>query len=147
VITFGNTETGIVTVTHTNSAGIYSTPNLAPGNYIVSSEASGLTSGQSRLTLVVGQNQILNVQMRVADVVELVDVSANVATVELGTAAISHVVDGRAARELPLNGCDWTQLAQLEPSAYGFLRNDALEARGSSTKSDCRFTGISSASR
>ena len=73
--------------------------------------------------------------------------SAKVATVELRTAASSHVVDGRAARELPLNGRDWTQLAQLEPSTYEFLRNDALEARGSSTKSDCRLTGISSASR
>jgi hypothetical protein len=116
VVTFRNTETGIVTVTQTNKAGIYSTPNLPPGKYIVLSDSSGLTSGESRLTLTVGQNQVLNVQMRVADVVALVDVNASAGAVELGTAAISQVVDGRAARELPLNGRDWTQLAQLEPN-------------------------------
>ena len=62
-----------------------------------------------------GEKQIFNIQMRMANLVEIVDVNAGAATVELGSAAISHVVDGRAARELPLNGRDWTQLALLEP--------------------------------
>jgi hypothetical protein len=35
--------------------------------------------------------------------------------VELGNSALSAVVMGETARELPLNGRDWTQLAALEP--------------------------------
>ena len=114
-VTIRNLETGIVTVSQTNAAGIYSTPNLLPGEYIVSAEASGLASGQSRLRLTVGEKQIFNIQMRMASLAETVDVNADPGTVGLGNAAISHVVDGRAARELPLNGRDWTQLALLEP--------------------------------
>ena len=114
-VTIRNVETGIVTVTQTNAAGIYSTPNLLPGEYTVSAEAVGLTSAESRLRLTVGEKQIFNIQMRMANLVELVDVSADPGTVGLGNAAISHVVDGRTARELPLNGRDWTQLALLEP--------------------------------
>ena len=114
-VTIRNVDTGIVTVTQTNAAGIYSTPNLLPGEYIISAEASGMMSGESRLTLTVGEKQIFNIQMRMANLVEIVSVHADAGTVDLANAAISHVVDGRAARELPLNGRDWTQLALLEP--------------------------------
>src|SRR4051812_34141835 len=45
-VTMRNVETGIVTVVQTNAAGIYSAPNLMPGEYSVLAEASGLTSGE-----------------------------------------------------------------------------------------------------
>ena len=35
-VTIRNVETGIVTVTQTNAAGIYSIPNLLPGQYTIS---------------------------------------------------------------------------------------------------------------
>jgi Carboxypeptidase regulatory-like domain len=115
-VTIRNVETGIVSVTQTNAAGIYSTPNLLPGEYTISAEAPGLTSGESpTLTLPVGEMEILNIQMRVTNLAEIVNVHASAGTVELGNAAISHVVDGRAARELPLNGRGWTDLAVLQP--------------------------------
>lgn len=115
-VSIRNVETGIATVTRTNGAGIYSAPNLLPGEYTVSAESSGLMSGElPALTLSVGAKQILNVRMGLAAVAQTVDVHAGVGAVELGTSAISHVVDGRAARELPLNGRDWSQLALLQP--------------------------------
>ena len=108
-VSIRNVETGIATVTRTNEAGIYSAPNLLPGEYIVSTEASGLMSGElPALTLSVGAKEILNVRMGLAAVAQTVDVHAGVGAVELGTSAISHVVDGRAARELPFNGRDWS---------------------------------------
>src|SRR5258705_11705288 len=42
-VTIRNAETGIVTVVQTNAAGIYSAPNLMPGEYSVLAEASGLS--------------------------------------------------------------------------------------------------------
>jgi hypothetical protein len=111
-----NLATGIVTETHTNAAGIYSAPNLLPGEYLVSVEAPGLVARQApRLTLTIGEKQILNIEMDIGGVTATVDVSAGAPMVELGSAALSHIVDGRSARELPLNGRDWTQLATLEP--------------------------------
>ena len=116
IVTIRNVETGIVTVVQTNAVGMYSAPNLLPGDDNISADAPGLASGElPRLTLTVGEEQILNIQFKIATIAETVDVHAAAGTVELGSAAISHVVDGRAARELPLNGRDWTQLAALEP--------------------------------
>src|SRR5262249_5167226 len=94
-----NVATGIVTATQTNAGGIYPVPNLLPGEYMVSVEASGLSARDlPRLTLTVGEKQILNVAMQIATVTDTVNVSAGAGTVELGSAALSHVVDGRAAR-------------------------------------------------
>jgi carboxypeptidase family protein len=115
-VTIQNVGTRVVTVTRANAAGIYSAANLLPGEYTISADAPGLTSGElPRLTLTVGENQILNIQLKIPTVTQTLDVLGGAATVELGSAAVSHVVDGRKARELPLNGRDWTQLAILEP--------------------------------
>src|SRR5258708_33812937 len=53
--------------------------------------------------------------MAVGAVGSTVEVVAAVPNVELGSAAMRAVISGETARELPLNGRDWTQLAQLEP--------------------------------
>src|SRR5262249_1061518 len=75
-VTFRNAETGIVTVVQTNGAGSYSAPNLLPGEYTVSAEASGLTSGALQaLTLTVGEKQILDIDVRLRTVAESVDVT------------------------------------------------------------------------
>lgn len=115
-ISIRNVATGVTTEATTNSAGIYSTPNLLPGEYEVTAQASGFAPKQHpRLTLTVGEKQVLNLEMQIASAASTVDVSAEASAVELGSASMSQVVDGRAARELPLNGRDWTQLATLEP--------------------------------
>src|SRR5713101_9811063 len=51
-VTIRNIETGITTITQTNAAGIYSMSNLRPGEYTISVQAFGLSSGElPRLTL------------------------------------------------------------------------------------------------
>jgi hypothetical protein len=115
-VSIRNLATGIVTEALSNGSGIYSAPNLLPGEYEVSVAASGLSSTQrGRLTLTVGEKQVRNLEMQVGAAAAAIDVSAAGSPVELGSAAMSQVVDGRTARELPLNGRDWTQLATLEP--------------------------------
>lgn len=115
-VTIKNLATGIVTVVPTNVAGFYNAPNLQPGEYEVTVATAGLTSKQrTRLTLTVGEREVLNLQMEMATTSARVVVSGEAPNVDLGSAATSAVVDGRSARELPLNGRDWTQLAQLEP--------------------------------
>jgi hypothetical protein len=115
-ITIHNLATGIVTEATSNGAGIYSVPNLLPGEYEVSAHAPGLTPKQrAKLTLTVGEKQVLNLEMQVASAASTLEVSAEASLVELGSASMSQVVDGQTARELPLNGRDWTQLATLEP--------------------------------
>jgi hypothetical protein len=116
MVTISNVATGAVNAVPANGEGIYSASNLLPGDYEVTVTAPGFSAKQrSRLTLTVGEKQVLNLSMAVGAVGSTVEVVSAVPDVELGTAAMSAVISGETARELPLNGRDWTQLAQLEP--------------------------------
>ena len=80
------------------------------------STATGFSkSVQSNLTLSVGQEQALNLALKVGESTQTVTVEESAPTVELTSATLSAQVDATTVRELPLNGRDWTQLATLEP--------------------------------
>src|SRR3984957_11535845 len=111
-----NLGTGIVRTVTTDTAGLYSAPNLIPGSYEISVSAPGFSkSVQSNLTLSVGQEQVLNIAMKVGEASQSVTVEESAPTVELTSATLSAQVNAPTVRELPLNGRDWTQLATLEP--------------------------------
>ena len=111
-----NLGTGIVRSVTTDSAGLYSAPNLIPGTYEVTVSATGFSKAvESNLTLSVGQQQTLNLAMKVGEATQSVTVQESAPTVELTSATLSAQVDANTVRELPLNGRDWTQLATLEP--------------------------------
>ncbi len=111
-----NLGTGIVRTVTTDSAGLYSAPNLDPGTYEVTSSAAGFSKAvQSNLTLSVGQQQTLNLSLKVGEASQTVTVEEAAPTVELTSATLSAQVNATTVRELPLNGRDWTQLATLEP--------------------------------
>ncbi len=108
--------TGIVRTATTDSAGLFSAPNLDPGTYEVTVSAPGFSKAvQSNLTLSVGQQQALNLTMKVGESTQTVTVEESAPSVELTSATLSAQVDATTVRELPLNGRDWTQLATLEP--------------------------------
>ncbi len=115
-VSIKNTGTGIVRTVTTDSAGLFSAPNLDPASYEVTVSAAGFSNAvQSNLTLSVGQQQTLNIAMKVGESTQSVTVDVSAPTVELTSATLSAQVDATTVRELPLNGRDWTQLATLEP--------------------------------
>ena len=116
-ITIRNISTGVGTQVTTNQSGIYNATNLLPGDYQVNVVAVGFSPQQrAGLSLTVGEKQVLNMQLKVGDAATTTfEVSNDTPTVELGSNSVSVVVKGETARELPLNGRDWTQLATLQP--------------------------------
>jgi hypothetical protein len=115
-ISIRNTGTDVTRTLTSDSAGIYSAPNLQPGTYQVTATATGFsTLVQSNLTLSVGAQQTLNLSMKVGESAQTVNVTEAAPTVELTSATISAQVNAATVRELPLNGRDWTQLATLQP--------------------------------
>jgi hypothetical protein len=107
-VTAKNLTTGVVRQVATNSSGFYVIPNLPPSDYSVTVSAEGFAS-QTRphIELTVGAIETLDFKLQLGTVEQKVDVEAK----EDNPVAL---VSGLQARELPLNGRDWTQLATLE---------------------------------
>ncbi|HEX4075807.1 MAG TPA: TonB-dependent receptor [Candidatus Acidoferrales bacterium] len=111
-----NTATGIARDTASDNAGLYSVPELLPGDYEVTTTAPGFsTQVQSGVRLAPAATVVLNVSLNVGEVTQKVEVTATAQAVELSTSSLGADVTDTSVRELPLNGRDWTQLATLQP--------------------------------
>ena len=82
-VTITNTATGVVNSLMTNDSGLYSAPNLLPGPYTVTVKATGFsTSIVKGIDLTVGQQQAINVSLKVGETSQQVEVSASAIAVE-----------------------------------------------------------------
>jgi len=115
-ISVKNAGTGVAREVASNSDGIYSAPNLLPGEYEVTVTATGFqTLTEKGITLTVGGQQSLNLVMKVGALSQTVEVNAAIPDIQTTSSTVSSTVDSTTMRELPLNGRDWTSLATLEP--------------------------------
>src|SRR5579872_6315154 len=115
-VTITNTATAAAREVTTDSACLYSIPNLNPGTYDLRVTATGFsTHVQSGLALAVGQQQQLNIALKVGQTSTEVQVTGAAPQIELTSSAVTGQVESETVRELPLNGRDWTSLAQLQP--------------------------------
>jgi hypothetical protein len=100
----------------TDSAGLYTIPNLVPGVYEIKVTATGFsTAVQGGLALAVGQQLQLNFGLKVGQTTTNVEVTGAAPQIDLTSSAVSGQVESETVRELPLNGRDWTSLAVLQP--------------------------------
>jgi Carboxypeptidase regulatory-like domain len=115
-VSIKNVATGLVTVVRTNAAGFYTAPTLTPGEYEVTASMQGFsTQVRSGITLTVNGSELVNLQMKIGNASEIVNVTSAAPTVDLASSTIGNVVDSKTIVDLPLNGRDWTQLATLQP--------------------------------
>jgi hypothetical protein len=115
-VSIKNEATGTVRDAQTNGAGLYSVPNLLPGNYDIAVTEKGFAKAVRKgIVLTVGKESVLNVALKVGEATETVEVNDVAPTIETGTSSIDSTVDSTTIRELPLNGRDWTSLATLQP--------------------------------
>ena len=128
-LTITESSTGITREVETDGAGLYSAPNLLPGNYDVKVTAPGFnTTLQKGITLTVGARQALDFNMQVGVVSQTVEVTTQAVAVELTSSIVKGDVNPTSVRELPLNGRDWIQLATLQPG----IATTRTQASGSS---------------
>ena len=141
-------QTSAVRETMTTDAGSYSLPFLAAGDYNVETTKEGFQSGKvTGLALQVGVTARVDVQIKVGNVAESINVEANAAVLQTENATVGSVIDAQKIVDLPLNGRNFIQLAQLIPGAQAGTPGSITvrRGRGSIGQQDSSFgsTGFS----
>ncbi|HYP13477.1 MAG TPA: TonB-dependent receptor, partial [Bryobacteraceae bacterium] len=134
-ISVRNVNTGVRQNAETNIQGFYSIPFLVPGPYEVTATASGF-SPQTRTGLQLDVSMIARVDftLAVGAVAEQVEVSASAALLNTETSTVGQVIDNRRIVELPLNGRNYLELAQLTTGV--------VPGRGSRTGDKGNFSAL-----
>jgi hypothetical protein len=115
-VSLKNLATDVSTVVKSNTQGLYSLPNLLPGNYQQTVAAAGFeTAIRNAIVLTVGAQMVSNVEMRVGAINETVEVSEQPPDLQLESSSISSSTNSQTIVELPLNARSWTDLATLQP--------------------------------
>jgi hypothetical protein len=115
-VTVTNVATGVAKTVETNGQGLYMVPFLGPGTYRVAALKSGFsTVTKEGLKLDVEQVARVDITLSVGTVSEKIEVSAAAALIDSQTSVVGQVIDNRRIVELPLNGRNYLQLAQLTP--------------------------------
>jgi carboxypeptidase family protein len=104
-------ETGFTRTVTTGIEGNYTIANLPVGPYQLEVKKSGFSVySHAGIVLQVNSNPVINVVLKVGEVTEQVQVSADAAMVETHTTAVGQVIDRQRVIELPLNGRVATEL-------------------------------------
>ena len=133
-----NTNTNYGREMLTQNDGSYRFPSLPLGEYRLVTEQSGFnTVMQEGIVLQVDQQVRIDVMLRVGNVAEKLEVTAEAPLINATNAETSEVIDRRRVEMLPLNGRNFVQLLQLTtgttPGATGDTQNNLVinQFRGS----------------
>jgi hypothetical protein len=110
-----NKSTGEVRNLSTNSGGLYTSGGLIPGNYVVRVEAKGFKTAEFPAIVQVGVTRSGNVKLEVGSAEQVVEVKASEVQVNTEQATVQGVLNTQQIDNLPINGRNFLDLAQLEP--------------------------------
>jgi len=114
-ITISNKSTGRVFEVATTSAGTYTSGALTPGEYTVKVEAAGFKTDELQLPVLVGVTTAGNAKLQVGQASQVVQVQATEIAVNTEQATVQGVLNAQQIDNLPINGRNFLDLAQLEP--------------------------------
>src|SRR6202790_1882425 len=121
-------DTSVSRSVSSNAAGLYTAPNLLPGNYELRVTSTGFRTQVERgITLTVGAQQQLDITMQVGQITQTVEITTEAPTVELTSSELSATVNSTTVRELPLNGRSWTDLANLQPGVVAATSHTKID--------------------
>ena len=139
-----NLETGVVRSTITDRSGSYRIANVPPGSYQVMASAPGFKKEvRNGVVLTVGAETKMDFVLRVGAASEEVSVGGEPPQINTTNASMGGLIEEREVRQLPLNGRDWLQLAELQAGVVGGIAqpsaasySNSRAARGNGTALD-----------
>ena len=104
----------------TDANGSYLFGQLKPGAYRLTASAPGFQEARLvNIRIDLGQRAKVDVNFKIGNTATSIEVSAGAATLlNVENATIGQVIQERTLNELPLNGRNFVQLAQLSPGCY-----------------------------
>ncbi len=111
-----NVGTGIVQTVQTDGQGRYTARELGIGEYEIQASKTGFqTVVRKGITLTVGAEPVIDMQLPVGQQATTVTVEGQASQVETQSNAVGALVESKQISTLPLNGRNFTQLLTLAP--------------------------------
>ncbi|MBV9181475.1 MAG: carboxypeptidase regulatory-like domain-containing protein, partial [Acidobacteria bacterium] len=137
-VTLSNAGTGAALTTTTGSDGMYKFSPVRIGSYKLDATAQGFkTITQANVKVDVSSNLVIDFSLHPGSTSETVEVTAAPPVLQTQDASVGQVVDQRNVNNLPLNGRNFTFLAQLvqgvnspQPDTRGNAATGAFSANG-----------------
>ncbi len=133
-----NTDQGITLQTRTGASGVYTFAPVRIGHYTITVTAKGFAkTTQTNLTVQVAQALDVNVTLKPGSASETVQVTEAPPLLQTQEASVGQVIGRQEVNDLPLNGRNFTFLAQLgagmqapEADTRGNAASGAFSANG-----------------
>jgi len=137
-VTVKSLDTGASRTATTDDSGNYAALGLPLGPQEVTVEKSGFNgSGPLKVTLVVGQDAVVNVGLTVGNINTVAIVTDSTPLVNTTTSQVSGVVGEQQIKDLPLNGRSFDDLITLNP---GTVNYSAMKSANTSTSEGNTFS-------
>jgi hypothetical protein len=113
-VTLTSEGTGVSLTTTTSGEGIYKFSPVRIGSYRLDVSYAGFSSATAKGVVVnIGADVVQNITLSAGNVTQSVEVSAQAPLLESQNASVGQVVDSKTVNNLPLNGRNFTFLAQI----------------------------------
>jgi hypothetical protein len=133
-ISVKDVSTGLARTATSNTAGLYSVPDLSPGNYEMTVSASGFaTQLWTSITVSAGVERVLNVVMHAGDPQQVVRVVAPPALASESCPGGCGSANTSTVQNTPLNGRDWAALATLQ-AGVSSVQNGSASGGGNTDR-------------
>jgi len=130
-VRLASTATNFTRQTTTDQAGNYSFPYLPTGVYKIDASHDGFQAQHvEQVTLQVDQTARVDFALQVGNVTESVVVTGEATLLQTENASVGTVIDSSKIVELPLNGRNFIQLAQLIPGVQAGTPGSITVRRG-----------------
>ena len=114
-VTITNIATNQVINVTSNSSGGFNSGSLVPGTYKVQVTMKGFSTVSQTVQVQVGNTATANAKLQVGQESTVIDVEASSAEVNTEQATVQGVLTASQIENLPVNGRNFLDLAQLEP--------------------------------
>jgi hypothetical protein len=126
-VTARDVERGTTLTTQSNETGAFNFTNVPVGTYEVKVQAKGFRlTLQKAFTLVLNQTARLNFQLKLGEVTETIEVTAEAPLLQTDTSLLGSVLEARTVQNLPLSTHNINQLTLvahagvITPNLFGF---------------------------